>query len=146
MNITEGVISECIPVGCVRFQYIIQIHKNKLILQLIISSDMKTSMHSSRMRTARWLLYGGRGPSIPGVLCPGGYLPRESLSGGGDSVSGGLCPGGSLSRGSMSWGSLSGVSVQGVSVWGDLSGGVCLGGLPDRDPLSPVNRMTDRQV
>ena len=41
------------------------------------------------------------------------------------SLSGGLCPGR-------------------VSVWGALSKGCCcLGGLPDRDPLPPVNRTTD---
>ena len=43
-------------------------------------------MHSSRMRTARSLPYGGvpvqEGVSVQGGLCPGG-----------------LCPGGSLSRG-----------------------------------------------
>ena len=126
MNITEEVISECIPVGCVRFQYIIQIHKNKLILQLIISSDMKTSMHSSRMRTARWLLYGGRGPlsrvsSVLGGICPGSLcLGGGGVLSQGVSVLGGLCPGG-LCRGGL---------CRGVSVWGDLSGGSLSGGSP----------------
>ena len=50
---------------------------------------INTRMHSSRMRTARSLLY--RGASVWGGLYPGGSLSR------GVSVRGDLCPGKSLS-------------------------------------------------
>ena len=66
----------------------------------LINTQLKTRMHSSRIRTAL---------SLPGMvsLCPGG----RSLSRG-FSVQGGLCPGGSLSRGYL---------FKGVSVRGSLS-------------------------
>ena len=106
-----------------------------------------TRMHSSRMRTAHSLPYGGvsvwgvsvwgvsvRG-SLSGGLCPGGLCLGVSVQGGfclGVSVQGGLCLGGfcpegfclGVSRGVSGGGvSVQGVSVQGVSVWG---GGLCL--------------------
>ena len=76
-------------------------------------------MHSSRVRTARSLLYGGG-------LCPGGLcLAEGSLSSRGISVQGGLCPVGSLSRGSLG----------GLCPGGSISRGFSvLGGLPDRTP------------
>ena len=68
-------------------------------------------MHSSRMLTARSLLYGGclrPGSLCPeggflsreGNLCPGGSLSRDNLCPGGPLSRGSLCPGGSLPRGS----------------------------------------------
>ena len=67
-----------------------------------VNSFNFTRMHSSRMRTARSLPYGGVG------LCPGGSLSKV-----------GLYPGGSLSKGSLS---------RGVSVWGiSVQRGLCRG-------------------
>ena len=80
----------------------------------------KTSMHSSRMRTAPLLTVSGGGSAQPGGLHPGewGDLPnpwvRSASSGGG----GGVCP------------------ILGESAWGGVG----------QTPLPPVNRMTDRQV
>ena len=70
------------------------------------------------------------GVSVWGGLYLRGLCPRGSLSGG--SLSGvsvwGLCPGGSLSgKGVSVWGSLSGGLCLGVSVQGGLSRGVCPG-------------------
>ena len=66
-----------------------------------LSTD-KTRMHSSMMRTARSLPYGG-GSLCPGgwslsrgVLCPGGSLSRRVF------VQAGLCSGGSLFGGGVS--------------------------------------------
>ena len=115
-------------------------------------------MHSSRMRTAR-SLYGG-GSLSKGGLCPvgvcvqgrisvqWGLCPGEGISVQGVCVQGGLCPGGFFVQGGLCPGE---VSVQGRSLprgglcpWGSLFGGVSVqGGLPDRDPPPPVNRITD---
>ena len=80
-------------------------------------------MHSGRIRTAR---------SLPGLcsggLCPGGIYPV------GVSVQMGVCPDGCLSRRFLTQGAL-------------CSGGVSVrGGASDRDPLPPMNRMTDTPV
>ena len=84
-----------------------------------------TRMHSSRMRTAPSLPYGG---GVSGVSIWGGGVSVQAVS-----VQGvGFCPGGSLSRRvSVQQGSLSrGVTVQGsLCPEGSLSGGLCPGGL-----------------
>ena len=60
---------------------------------------------------------GGLWVFVQGVSVHWGFLSR------------GVCPWGSLSRESLSRGSLSRGSLLGVSVYGSLSGGVCLRGL-----------------
>ena len=99
----------------------------------------------------------------PGGLCPGGLCLNESLSRGlcGGSLCRGLCPWGSLfrvvsvRRVSVQGGLYQAVSVQGglcrrVSARGSLSRGISVRGFSvqgisvDRDPLPPVNRITDR--
>ena len=96
--------------------------------------------------------YHGRGWSLCRMgLCSGVSLSSGSLSRG-VSVQGGLCPGGSLSRGVSVQGKglcPEGASVQrglcpGVPVQGGLSGGVCPGGLPDRDPSWMETPQTDQ--
>ena len=69
------------------------------------------------------------GVSVQGGLCPVGGLCTKGVSVQGRSLSLGPCPGG--------------VSVRVVSVQGWGWGSLSEGGLPDRDPLHPVNRITD---
>ena len=107
-----------------------------------------TRMHSIRMHTAHSLPYErslSSGASIQRGLCLGVFV-RGSLSGGSLprgplsrwSLSGGLCPGCLCPGESLSRGGL----CLGVSV---LGWHLCQGtsSPPDKDPLHPVDRMTD---
>ena len=127
-----------------------------------------TRMHSSRMRTARSLPYGGsllgggawpggslsRGVSVWGVPGQGGSLSR------GVSVQGGVQPGGSLSGGVPSQGGLhpgslclgglcpgGSLCLGGLCPGGSLClGGLCPGGLPDKRPPSSLSLWTESQM
>ena len=83
-----------------------------------LNQFLKTSMHSSRMRTARLL------PISPGMHCSGGCL-----------LPGGVCSWGCLLPGVSALGGGGGVCSQ---------EGVCIPACTEADTL-PVNRMTDRQ-
>ena len=84
----------------------------------------------------------------PGGLCLGGLCPGRSLRGGGG-LSGHLYPWGSLSGGVSVQGWRvppylgEGVSVHGVSIWGERVEGLCLGVSIQRETPSTVDRITD---
>ena len=61
------------------------IFNSKMLIEKMLSIYTETRMHSSRIRTARYLPYSGG--SLSGGLCPGGSLSRSLCLGG-------LCPGG----------------------------------------------------
>ena len=109
-----------------------------IFLRIVLLKILKTSMHSSRMRTARLLTHPG-GVCIGGgdVSASGGgclHLGRSALRGGGGvCLEGCLHPGvgcGSTS-GEFAWGGLHPGGLPGG--WGSSSGAVC---------TPPVNRMT----